>query len=99
MDEAVTSDEISIWCVALDATDALFEQRTAVLDNSERARARRFRRPRDGRRWSFARATLRHVLSHYVALRPEAIRFEFEGNGKPRLTDVNRPGFTGGSLV
>ena len=82
-------DEIGIWCVGLDVGDALFEDRTAVLDDEEHARARSFRRPLDARRWSFARATLRHLLSQIVSVSADAIRFDHEGNGKPRLAGVH----------
>ncbi len=83
--------EIGIWCVALDVGDALFEERTAVLDDNERARARRFKRPLDARRWSFARAMLRHLLSQCVSLSADTLRFDYEGNGKPRLAGAHPP--------
>ena len=89
MDKTVSDAEVSIWCVELDVDDTLFEKRIAALDNLENSRARRFRRRLDARRWSFARATLRHVLSAYVALPAGAIRFDYEGNGKPRLNGTD----------
>ena len=89
MNKTVSDAEVSIWCVELDVDDTLFEKRTAALDTMERSRARRFRRPLDARRWSFARATLRYLLSAYVALPAGAIRFDYEGNGKPRLNGTD----------
>ena len=56
-----------------------------VLSEEERARARRFVRPRDGRRFSVCRGSLRLILGHLTSSPPQAIAFRFGPGGKPEL--------------
>ena len=56
-----------------------------VLSEEERVRARRFVRPRDGRRFSVCRGSLRLILGQLTSSPPQAIAFRFGPGGKPEL--------------
>jgi len=57
--------------------------RTLTLD--ERARARRFRFPRDRDRFIVARGVLRAILGRYLGVDPGRLRFRYSPYGKPAL--------------
>jgi 4'-phosphopantetheinyl transferase len=58
-----------------------------LLGDDERARADRFRFPRDRRRFVVRRARLRQLLGGWVGRAPEALVFGENGHGKPVLAD------------
>ena len=60
---------------------------THLLGADERARADRFRFPRDRRRFVVRRARLRQVLAAWVGRAPEALTFTENSHGKPILVD------------
>ena len=81
--------EVHVWEVELDTADPA----PSCLDAAERARADRLRREDDRRRWAAARASLRGILSRYVGIGPEQLRFATGAHGKPHLRpESNRPG-------
>jgi 4'-phosphopantetheinyl transferase len=55
------------------------------LQASERERAARFARERDGLLWARSRATLRGLLGRYLEIEPQAIEFRLGKHGKPAL--------------
>lgn len=63
-----------------------------LLDNAERARVARLRRPAD--RWLYvcAHTLLRRVLSGYASVEPADWRFETGRDGKPALCRHRHPG-------
>jgi|SRR5947209_391557 len=62
------------------------------LNPAERARAGRYRRPDDARRFSVARGWLRHVLGDVCATAPADVVLA-DGPGKPRLSEPAGPRF------
>jgi 4'-phosphopantetheinyl transferase len=62
-----------------------------IISGDEQARAGRFVRRRDGRRFLLCRAALRMILGQLLGLRPEDIAFQAGPGGKPELV----PGATG----
>jgi len=58
-----------------------------LLGDDERARADRFRFPRDRRRFVVRRARLRQLLGAWVGRAPEALTFTENSHGKPILAD------------
>jgi 4'-phosphopantetheinyl transferase len=56
-----------------------------LLSSDERQRAVRFRFERDRSRFIVSRGTLRSILASYLGDKPDAIRFCYETNGKPKL--------------
>ena len=63
-------DSIHIWWIDLEGTE---RDASAVLSAHERARATRFRHPRDGARWTAARVALRQILAGYTGDHPADI--------------------------
>jgi len=57
----------------------------ALLDEAERARAARFVRPTDRRRFVLSHAALRLFLARCLDLEPTIVRYENGVHGKPRL--------------
>src|SRR6202044_936302 len=84
---------IGVWLVELDAgllgqaeiDSAEPGEELAVLDAEERARAARFVRARDRRRFARCRSALREILGGLVGERPQALRFRAVARGKPEL--------------
>lgn len=59
-----------------------------VLDEYEQARAARFVRDRDQRRFRVAHAALRHILALHLDMAPERIRFSAGAKGKPSVANA-----------
>src|SRR5262249_16331888 len=59
-----------------------------VLDASERERAARFAREREGRRWAAGRAALRALLGERLGLAPQEVEFAYGPRGKPATAGV-----------
>ncbi len=93
-------DEIGVWVVELDAgleSQAEIDgaepgRELKVLDAEERARAARFVRARDRRRFARCRSALREILGGLVCEQPEALRFRAVARGKPELDFPNIDG-------
>ena len=79
------ADNIDVYVVDLDSQAARSADHAAWLDDDERARAQRFRRPGLARRWLAARAALRGVLARHLECEPAEVRFVLGDNGKPAL--------------
>jgi 4'-phosphopantetheinyl transferase len=63
-----------------------------VLSEAERARASRFVRPRDGRRFAVCRGSLRLILGRLTNAPPQDVAFRFGPGGKPELAGPRPPG-------
>lgn len=74
-----------IWRVRLDQPAARVRALFHVLDETERARAGAFLRDRDRSGFVVAHASLRQILSGYVAAAPTSLRFVGGSHGKPAL--------------
>ena len=72
-------DEIEVWHVDLDAPAP------QVLSPDEHARAARFARGDDGRRWAAARAALRVLLGERAGLAARDVAFDHGPHGKPHV--------------
>jgi 4'-phosphopantetheinyl transferase len=99
---AVHATEIRILAVDLRArdhadTDLSAYREWAILCGEERARAARFIRPRDGRRFLLCRGALRIILAQLLATAPEHVVFRGGLGGKPEL-DPGGPGAADRSL-
>jgi 4'-phosphopantetheinyl transferase len=82
----LSSDTLHVWSVPLDPARDAYESLATCLAPDERARAASFRFDRDRRRFSTARAVLRHVISAYLGCPPQHIRLHYGSHGKPRLS-------------
>ncbi|MDQ6774342.1 MAG: 4'-phosphopantetheinyl transferase superfamily protein [Candidatus Dormibacteraeota bacterium] len=82
---APAAGELHLWRAALDPTPDVLARLEASLTEDERARATRFRFPRDRARFAAGRGWLRELLAGYLDLAPEEIRIVAGTYGKPRL--------------
>ena len=72
-------DVVEIWHVDLDAPAP------PVLSADEHARASRYARGDDGRRWATARAALRVLLGERAGVHPREVAFTHGPHGKPHV--------------
>jgi 4'-phosphopantetheinyl transferase len=73
---------VHVWRADLaEVPDELIE----LLSGDERARAARFKRPRDGRLWARSRGLLRSLLGGYLQLDPGGVQIVPGPHGKPGL--------------
>jgi 4'-phosphopantetheinyl transferase len=76
---------IHVWTFSIEGEPELVQRCRACLSSGEQHRADRFVFARDRTRYTIAHAVLRHLLSRYCDVPPEALRFEASGAGKPIL--------------
>ena len=81
----IAGDDVHLWRIDLDASDAVYEGCHALLDDGERARADRFRASRQSQRFAVARGTLRRLLGAYLETEPHQLEFAYAEHGKPFL--------------
>jgi 4'-phosphopantetheinyl transferase len=89
----LSSDDIGVWLVELDAglkNQAEVEgaepgPELTSLDAAEQARAARFVRARDRRRFARCRAALREILGRLLDEPPASLQFRAVARGKPEL--------------
>lgn len=82
---------IDLWCWPLEVDDRQLATVSAVLDETERARAARFVFDRDKRAFAMARGQLRRILASYVGGDPRDIAFAYGKHGKPALEGHTLP--------
>ncbi|HWR51154.1 MAG TPA: 4'-phosphopantetheinyl transferase superfamily protein [Bryobacteraceae bacterium] len=86
-DQLPRPGEIHIWDVPLDTGCP------PVLSADEAQRASRIQFPEHRRRFAAGRTALRLILAHYTGGAADAIRFEYNGFGKPFLSGATAPRF------
>lgn len=79
--------EVEIWQAWVEDAKPFIKPLTAFLSQEEKARGRRLVNPEHSQRFFLAHAILRDVLSHYIALTPDAIHFSKGAHGKPYIKD------------
>jgi 4'-phosphopantetheinyl transferase len=82
---ALERDTVQVCWFATDLLPVELEQLAEVLDPEERARANRFRLPRDRGRFIAARGRLRQLLGRYAGEAPAQLKFDIGPFGKPEL--------------
>ena len=82
------SDRIDVWRLWLDSSEASTRELPGMLAPDEVIHAERFHFLRDRLRFIGCRTALRSILGRYLQLAPAEIRFRYETNGKPEITDV-----------
>ena len=73
------------WRIDLECPETTVAALASVLSHDERERAARFVFPRDRRRFTVTRASLRVLLGGCVGERAAAIDFAYSAHGKPSL--------------
>lgn len=85
---ALTADDVHVWRIALGIGDAMLGRLRETLSEDERRRADRFHFDKDRRHFVAARGALRAILSRYLEIRADAVRFAYSNYGKPHLADT-----------
>src|SRR5438477_5645126 len=75
--------EVHVWLAALEAD----QTSRSLLSSDEQERAERFRFEKDQVQYTAGRAFLRTILSRYLQVPPQELRFRYNGYGKPYLAD------------
>lgn len=79
------SHEVHVWRASLDQPKPYLYCLRQTLSLDERARAARLYFVRDRDRFCAARGLLRSILSTYLDIQPDQLRFHYSGAGKPAL--------------
>ena len=87
-------DEVHVWRASLNQPAAALAVFKQILSADELERAARFHFQTDRDHFVVARAVLRLILSSYLGIAPEQLRFDFNAYGKPALA-----GATAGSAA
>jgi 4'-phosphopantetheinyl transferase len=88
-------DEVHVWSASLEQDEPTLLRLRAVLDDDERRRADRYMFEKGRRQSVVARGLLRIILGEYLACDPSALRFRYNGYGKPELDrTANDPDWT-----
>ncbi|HBW57881.1 MAG TPA: 4-phosphopantetheinyl transferase, partial [Oscillatoriales bacterium UBA8482] len=82
---------VHLWQTNLTASPESLEFYQSILADHELKRARRFKFERDQQAFIIARGILRIILSHYLNLSPEQIKFQYSSKGKPSLDQDPSP--------
>jgi 4'-phosphopantetheinyl transferase len=81
-------ENIHIWNAALDQSASVIRWLFSLLSLEERKRSQHFIYDRDRDRFIVRHGLLRLLLSHYIRLEPDRIKFICGQNGKPALIDA-----------
>jgi len=84
---------IHVWCLHVDRAFGASLPFYALLDQTERRRADRFRFERDAVCFILTRAHLRLILASALSIDAAAVRFIHEAAGKPRIEGEGGPWF------
>lgn len=74
---------VDIWLESLQSCDRWYCDYWDILDFNERARAQRFVKEIDRKRFVVGHGKLRRILADYLSLSPEEIAFATQSQGKP----------------
>ena len=78
---------IHLWWISLDVSEEKLQNLIALLSESEKIKADRFKFPQHQRRYQAVHGILRIILSRYLNIDPTQINFTHSDRGKPYLTD------------
>ena len=85
------ADDGHVWMTSLDQPADTITRLARLLSRDEYQKAERFHRPTDRRHFIAGRGILRKIISAYLALAPDEVRFEYNQYGKPFISsDQNR---------
>jgi 4'-phosphopantetheinyl transferase len=82
---SLATGEVHVWRLALDQSESVLTEFRRTLDADEIERAGRFHFEKHQRHFVAGRGGLRYVLSRYLDVKPEELRFSYGAFGKPAL--------------
>lgn len=80
------SGEVHVWRVCLNQPSSTVQVLSDSLTPNEKQRAAKYYFQKDREHFAVARGALREILSRYVSILPDRIRFSCNDYGKPLLT-------------
>jgi 4'-phosphopantetheinyl transferase len=86
------ANDAHVWRASLDQPADTAAKLAPLLSQYECQRAERFHRRTDRRRFIAARGILRKIISAYLALTPDEVRFVYNKYGKPFISDDQNRG-------
>jgi 4'-phosphopantetheinyl transferase len=81
----LAANEVDVWQIDLEGPEDRIQQCRSLLSADEAERADRFHFEKHRRRFTVARAAMRHILGRYAGLAPEKLVFSYGPKGKPEL--------------
>ena len=81
----LAADEVHVWRAELDLPPTQLRRLKSTLTPDESERADRFRFEKDHQHYIAARGILRTILSSYLCISPERLRFVYSDYAKPSL--------------
>ncbi len=78
-------EDVHVWLARIDASASYIERYIKLLPPYEVAQAERFHGVPNRNRYIVTRGLLRAILSRYLRVRPEYLRFFYSEHGKPFL--------------
>jgi 4'-phosphopantetheinyl transferase len=78
-------DEIHVWTVSLEVDAETVSTLGELLNDDERARSERFRRPGSERTFVVTRAAIRDILGRYLSVDPRRVQIGSGPHGKPQV--------------
>jgi 4'-phosphopantetheinyl transferase len=81
------ADDVHVWRASLDQPTDMIAKLASLLSSDECQRAERFHRLTDRRRFIAGRGISRKIISAYLALAPDEVRFVYNEYGKPFISD------------
>ncbi len=74
---------VNIYIVSLDKSPFALEYLSSILSEDERKRSDRYKFLSDKNKFIIARGMLRIILSQYLDIQPDLIKFDYTDRGKP----------------
>ena len=84
--------DVHVWRASLDQPADMIAKLAPLLSRCECQRAERFHHLRDRQRFIAGRGILRKIISTYLALAPDEVRFVYNNYGKPLISDDQNRG-------
>lgn len=82
---SLAPNQIHLWRVFLNQPPEQIQQLSQTLSADENARSNRFHFQKDRNNFIVSRGTLRMILSRYLNLSPQNLKFTYSTQGKPAL--------------
>ena len=87
-DITLNDDAVHVWCASLNQTVSCVERLTRSLSREECTRAECFYFAKDRLGFVVRRGLLRTILSYYLDIQPDRVKFRYGSHGKPELAEM-----------
>ncbi|ACB51895.1 4'-phosphopantetheinyl transferase [Crocosphaera subtropica ATCC 51142] len=83
----INPQEVHIWKTNLEQLSIDFQNSFNLLNEEEKIKAQRFHFEKHQKRFTLARSSLKKILSFYLSISPQDIKFQYSDYGKPKIID------------